>query len=308
MRKVLAFACLIALSVCALPSALWAQESPADIIAEEDIIGRMTVPVMVNGRGPFRFIVDTGANRSALARGVVDQLHLPSAGFGEVHAFTGVFTAPLARVETLRSGAVDIRSGSLPVIDSAMLAGADGLLGMEAMEDHRLIMDFRNRRVTVERANVALRGRSWQDVPAQRSFGNLIQTEGRIGRVRVNMIIDTGANFSFANTALRDSLRSSRARAQAITGSRLLSAGSRTVVLDEAVFIPVIKLERTDVRNVRAYVGDLYIFSLWGLMETPTIVIGMDLLSQLEAVAVDYRRSMIHLRSRPTPPRLSVLH
>jgi predicted aspartyl protease len=308
MRTVLAFACLIALSVCALPSAVWAQESPGEIIAEEDIIGRMTVPVMVNGRGPFRFIVDTGANRSALSRGLADQLRLPSAGTGEVHAFTGAFNAPLARVETLRSGAVDIRSGALPVIESAMLAGADGLLGMEAMEDHRLIMDFRNRRVTVERANVLLRGPNWHNVPAQRSFGNLIQTEGRIGRLRVNMIVDTGANFSFANTALRDALRKSRARVQPITGSRLLSAGARSVVLDEAVYIPVIKFEGTDVRNVRAYVGDLYIFSLWGLMQTPTIVIGMDLLSQLEAVAIDYRRSVIHLRSRPTPPRLSVLH
>jgi hypothetical protein len=122
------------------------------------------------------------------------------------------------------------------------------------------------------------------------------------------MIVDTGANFSFANTALRDALRKSRARVQPITGSRLLSAGARSVVLDEAVYIPVIKFEGTDVRNVRAYVGDLYIFSLWGLMQTPTIVIGMDLLSQLEAVAIDYRRSVIHLRSRPTPPRLSVLH
>ena len=32
-----------------------------------DRIGRVMTPVMVNGKGPFRFVIDTGASRSTLA-------------------------------------------------------------------------------------------------------------------------------------------------------------------------------------------------------------------------------------------------
>jgi predicted aspartyl protease len=308
MRKPISFFLLAALWAHGVPPVASAQEAPADVAAEEDVIGRMTVPVTVNGQGPFTFIVDTGANRSALSRGLVDRLSLPIVGTGEVHAFTGVFSAPLANVETLRSGAVDIRAAALPVIEGPMLAGADGMLGVEAMEDRRLVMDFRNSRVRVERAHAELRGAMWFTVRARQNFGNLILTEGRIGRVPVNMILDTGANFSFANTALRDALRRSPARPEPVTGSRLSSADSRTIVLDEAIFVPRIQFDETDIRNVRAYVGDLYIFSLWGLSDEPTIVIGMDMLSQLEAIAVDYRRSTVHFRSRATPPRFSLVH
>ena len=37
---------------------------------------RMTVPVQLSGVGPFRFLVDTGADRTAVSREVVGRLGL----------------------------------------------------------------------------------------------------------------------------------------------------------------------------------------------------------------------------------------
>ena len=48
-----------------------------------DRLGRVVAPVSVNGQGPFRFIVDTGANRSVLSQGLVERLGLTPEGQGE---------------------------------------------------------------------------------------------------------------------------------------------------------------------------------------------------------------------------------
>jgi len=39
-----------------------------------DRIGRIWAPVRINGRGPFRLVVDTGSNRSAVTTSVVEAL------------------------------------------------------------------------------------------------------------------------------------------------------------------------------------------------------------------------------------------
>src|ERR1700722_9035945 len=49
---------------------------PASLKAVLDIYRRMTAPVRVNGRGPFPFIVDTGANQSVISDTLAAQLGL----------------------------------------------------------------------------------------------------------------------------------------------------------------------------------------------------------------------------------------
>src|SRR5690242_9920799 len=41
-----------------------------------DRLGRMVAPVSINDQGPFRFIIDTGANRSVVSRALADHLGL----------------------------------------------------------------------------------------------------------------------------------------------------------------------------------------------------------------------------------------
>lgn len=275
---------------------------PDAVDADLDLVGRFTAPVHLNGQGPFRFIVDTGANRSALSRALAERLALPSAGEGLVHAFTGVFAAPLARVDSLRSGALAMENLNLPLIAPHMLARADGLLGVDGMSDRRLVFDFRVDQIRIEHATRPLRGGGWGAIQAERRFGNLIVADGEVGRIPVRMIVDTGANQSFANTALRDALRTRGARVQAVTGTRILAAGAAPIVLDEAIFIPRIEFDGMDLRNVVAYVDDLYIFRLWNLADVPALVLGMDLITQVRGLAIDYARGSIHFRGRSLSP------
>src|SRR5678815_1729892 len=64
----------------------------------EDRLGRVVAPVSINNQGPFRFIVDTGANRSVVSRDLADRLGLVPEGSGEVHSVHGVSIAPLVPV------------------------------------------------------------------------------------------------------------------------------------------------------------------------------------------------------------------
>jgi len=65
---------------------------------------RMTVPVRVNGHGPFQFVVDTGANRSVIGAEIAERLRLPAAGTTPVHGIAGVEPANLFKVARMQVG------------------------------------------------------------------------------------------------------------------------------------------------------------------------------------------------------------
>jgi predicted aspartyl protease len=109
---------------------------------QSDRIGRVVAQVHVNGQGPFRFIVDTGANRSVLSQALVERLGLQATGVGEVHSVNGVTVAPLVQVNSLHYGDLALGVADMPALQGAVLAGEQGLLGVDGMRGRRLRMDF----------------------------------------------------------------------------------------------------------------------------------------------------------------------
>ena len=71
-----------------------------------DRIGRIVAQVEINGRGPFRFVLDTGANRSAMSAATAAALQLvPAEGdVISVHGITGNATLPVVEVDRLQVG------------------------------------------------------------------------------------------------------------------------------------------------------------------------------------------------------------
>jgi len=53
--------------------------------------------------------------------------------------------------------------------------------------------------------------------------------------------------------------------------------------------------------------GDLHVFQVWGLVQEPALLIGMDLLGSLERFVVDYPRREFLLRS-PKSNRPGIRH
>ena len=281
------------------------EPSPTSIAAGEvsgrtwtDNFGRVVAGVTVNGRGPYRFIVDTGANRSVLSAALAQELGLAPNGTGEVHSVHGVTTAPLVQVNSLTYGDMQLQNEELPLLQGAVLAGEAGLLGVDGMRDLRLRMDFERRCIELTPSRTARRLRGWAAIRGELHFGHLVVVRGTINGLHVNLLLDTGSDSSLANPALRDALnarvRTNRSR---IDYAVAYTAG-QPVVLDNSILLPRFNMGDLEIRNVTAYVGDFHIFRLWNLVDEPTLLIGMDVLTQARGLAIDYGRGTVYLHIR----------
>jgi predicted aspartyl protease len=266
-----------------------------------DRSGRIHASVLINGMGPYRFILDTGANTSALAPKVSDELALQGVNDTQiiVHGVTGSATLPAVRVESLQAGDVRIPATNLPVLPGPVFGGADGILGINALQKTRIEVDFENDRVSITPSSGRRALPGYLVVPATLRKGGLLLVKGKVGKVPVQVIIDTGAERTLGNMALRTALLE-RARYDDEIDVSVL--GATTEVSEGKYFrAPRITLGEADLIDLPVTFGELHVFEVWGLTDTPALVIGMDLLGMLRKFIVDYKRREFQLRSYDMP-------
>ena len=268
-----------------------------------DRLGRVVAPVNINNQGPFRFIVDTGANRSVVSRDLADRLGLVPDGAGEVHSVHGVTIAPLVPVQLLQYRNLSLESAPMPILESDVLAGEQGLLGVDGMAGRRLKIDFEHRCIEIIPSRAAPRLAGWEVIRGDLRFGSLIVIRGSINGLHVNLLLDTGSDTSLANEALRDALNARVLRDRARLDFAVAFNSDRPVVLENAIALPSIGLGGgvLEVRDVTAYIGNFHIFQLWNLIDEPALLLGMDVLSQTRGVAIDYQRHTVAFRIRGAP-------
>src|ERR1700751_2585902 len=75
------------------------------------------LPVHVNDRGPFDFILDTGAGTSLLASDLAKQLELKTIGSKEVQSAGGKVSVSLAKVDSLAVGKAKLGDGDVGIVD-----------------------------------------------------------------------------------------------------------------------------------------------------------------------------------------------
>ena len=290
-----------AISVAVPSHACEPLESDAPSVAGEtrkDSAGRAVARVNINGQGPFRFIIDTGANRSVISQALAARLGLALSGEDVVHSILGANAAKMVSVDSLSFGALHLSSGDTPVLDGPMLDGEHGLLGVDGLAGRLLHVDFTRHCVAIYESPAQMSMQGWLSVPARMQFGNMLTVEGEIMGVKVHVLLDTGSDISLANERFRDSLRGVAARSIQYHNGRAFTFG-RPVVLDETVWTPSLRLGRTVVDGVNAYIGDFHIFDMWRLQDEPTLLIGMDVLARSQEMAIDYEQGIVYFRKRP---------
>lgn len=261
-----------------------------------DRAGRVVAAVEINGQGPFRFIVDTGANRSALATELVERLQLPVTGSATVgvHGVTGYAELPSVEVERLRVGTLELQERRLPVLPHAVLADADGILGVEGLQEARIEIDFGSDRVTIRPSRGRRASRDFLTVPARLEKGGLLVVRGRVGEIRAQVIIDTGAERSIGNRRLAEAL--ARATEDAERSESIVVGATPGSVTASAYLSPPISIGDAKLRNVMVTFGELHVFRVWDLEDEPAILVGMDVLGTLEQLVVDYARREFHFK------------
>ena len=262
-----------------------------------DGVGRIMAPVMVNGAGPFLFIVDTGATHSALSPELVVRLGLDASTDTPltVQGSTGALSVPSVLVDRLQAGDIVLKRRRLPVVASAVFADADGILGLEGLEKMRVSVDFGTDRIRISKHRDARPPGNWYRVPVQLRFGRLMIAKARVGEIQVDAVIDTGAERTLGNLALRRALGLDQAARARVTESTVV--GATAIEYDaNTIASPRILLGDTSLVSVDVTFADLHIFRVWNLEERPAIVVGMDVLGTARALLFDYRRKELMIR------------
>jgi predicted aspartyl protease len=277
----------------AIPAVIGPEGDEAELFATPtrlDRIGRIVVPVMINGRGPFRFIVDTGASHSTISPELARKLGLPVSGelTIEVNGITGTAQVPAVRIERLEAGDWSVHDSDFPVVWAPLMAGADGILGAAGLKEQRLFVDFLHNRVVITRATRTGTPSGFLKIPATRLKGGLVSVSAMIGGVRVQAVIDTGSERSLGNLALQRAL-SARSRFVLLKRPTNVYGATDTVVSGDEQVAPTIAISDIRIADVTVTYGDFHIFQVWNMENDPALIIGMDILGTLESLSIDFQ-------------------
>lgn len=256
---------------------------------------RMTVAVQVNGRGPYRFVVDSGADSSVIGQRAARALQLPLGTPVMLNGMTDSSVVDRVLVDELELGQTTFHEMELPVLKEGDLGG-QGMIGIDALVEQRLMMDFEKRVITVEDAKrPAQRLDGEIIVTARRRHGQLILTQVTANGRRVDAVIDTGSEITIGNLALRDRLiRHNRDKF-----TTLEVVGVTGVAMElQIARIGEIRLGSVILRDVPIAFAAVPPFAVFGLSDQPALLLGTDLMETFRRVSLDFRARKVRFQLR----------
>ena len=242
--------------------------------------GHVVTDVSIEGEGPWRFAVDTGASHTAIAMPLAEHYGFISTRIelGPVQALTGRFEAerfalrdiafpPGVRVDQVEAVVVPVEPDETLYVD--------GLLGADVFGEARLALDLDALTMTLDAA------------PPDYADGvldpqsNLLWGEARSRSVTgpINVLIDTGATRTIVNSAL-SAKRRGGVRFNLVIGG----VDGRTREESQAVTLEGLRVGGLCVAAMPALEADLDVFRAMGWANEPAMVLGLDLLRHARIV------------------------
>jgi predicted aspartyl protease len=247
---------------------------------------RMTVPVRLSGAGPYQFLVDTGADRTAVSRDIVSKLKLQRAGGAELHTVSGISNVSTARIDDLQ---VTRRPES---VDAAVLEssnmGADGIVGVDVLRSQRIQFDFDRQTMSIvpsETPDFAYEPGTIV-VRARRKNGRLVVTDAVANGEHLTVVLDTGSQVSVGNQALR----------RRLVGNSLIDV-DKSVVLESVtgekiygdyMMVREMTIGGIGLTNLAVVFTDAHTFKQLGLEGKPALLLGMNAIRAFKKVSIDF--------------------
>lgn len=273
-----------------IPSVGDVYEPPTNMAMVADLYSRMTAPLRIDGSGPFPFVVDTGANQSVISADLAARLGLTQGASLPVNGVAGVELAPTA-LATVTVGERKPRPVTLFVLPQAAIGGV-GMLGLDGLEGEVFTLDFRRKILHIEPPGGRRRMSPRTVVmKARRRDGQLTLVDADIAGIPVTAFIDSGAQNTIGNLALRRMAVARRATDVWLTAP-IVSVTGQTMQAEMAI-LPRLRLAGMALPQWDVAFADLHTFRLWNLDERPAILIGVDVLSRFEEVTLDFARSEV---------------
>lgn len=268
--------------------------TPETISYAPDPGERMTVEVTVGGRGPYRFVVDTGAERTVISSEVARSLGLGSGGDVTLASVSQVSRVPSVMIPELEIGRRTIADIQAPALAERNI-GAHGMLGIDSLRLQRVTFDFTRRELTLSSSHIdddrfapgeiVVRGRTRQ--------GRLLLTNAFLDGQRITVIVDTGSQITIGNAALRRRLE----QARRLRDVRVLSLTGVTGDLVSADYTVARRLQvgGVHINDFPIAFSEVRLFQLLDLQNRPAILLGMDALRLFDRVSIDFANRRVRL-------------
>jgi predicted aspartyl protease len=315
---------LAGLGALGLPAGPAAAQDAVDPLVENrpiqllsNLFTRVGAAVTVNGIGPYTFVIDTGAGTTSIADTLADRLQLPPLQSVLVHGITEARVTRSVAINRLQLSGLGFRNLTCPVFPRDQL-GADGLIGLDVLDRFRLKFNVVRRTATLNVRGVSvvmggdmvtgsrLRREGMRSVRGR--FGQMIMTQVSVEGQQTAAFIDSGAQYSIGNMALRQAASARRsdggrlARQVPLYGVTGQSLSADLAMVDDLRFGPQ-RLGPTPM-----LFADLHCFETLGLSGRPALLIGADLLGRFREVTLDFPGNMVVFEGlrRQTTRRLEI--
>ncbi|WP_037503919.1 aspartyl protease family protein [Sphingomonas jaspsi] len=305
----LPFLSVLAAAATPAPVAVPQTANDADALSRTDEVAirrddrdRMTVAVTVSGSGPYRFLVDTGAERTVISRQLAARLKLDSGEQTVLHSVMGP-----NRVQTVFIPDLKVSSESMSVVDAPALEaaniGADGMLGIDSLRSQRVTFDFKAKTMAITSA-LERQGREDGDVVVVRAKsrkGRLIFTDAVVDGVKVNVVVDTGSQVTIGNQSLEEALVKRRhlpltepIEVESVTGERM---GAHVATLQR------VEVGGIHIDGLAIAFADAHIFHQLKLADEPTILLGMNAMRAFDRITIDFAARKVRFKLPGTSMR-----
>lgn len=263
--------------------------NPATQVLEldEERNRRMTIPVTIGGFGPYAFMIDTGSQATAVTHQINTDLALPSLGNATLVGMASRRLVEVVEVNDLVVGTHTIHNITAPVLNRSHL-GADGIIGLDSLQDFRVLIDFRKETITLEDMTKKFSRSGFEIiVNARQKLGQLLITDAIVEGVRATVIIDTGAQSSLGNLALQQRIRARREQeVMTMDVNGVMMAG-------DLAYVRTLEIEGLALKNVPLTFADAPAFEALGLKDQPVLSLGMQHLKLFDRVAIDFANQRI---------------
>ena len=258
----------------------------------------MTLPVTVNGSGPYQFLVDTGSERTVISKELAGALRLGPGPKTRMHSVSGESRVSTVIIPELELSRRRVKRIAAPAL-AQMHIGAAGMLGIDSLKSQNIVFDFAARTMALtpyyreERKELAS-DRDEIVVTARTRLGRLVLANASVHGSKVVVIVDTGAEVSMGNEALRRLL----IRIRQMKGTepiKLLSITGDRIHADYTA-IGRVHIGGLRMSNMAVAFGKVRLFEELDLEDRPAILLGMDVLSRFDRVAVDFARREVRFR------------
>jgi predicted aspartyl protease len=270
-----------------------------DVLAfENDSSRRMTVPVSIAGKGPYRFLVDTGAERTVIARELAKRLQLSSGNRTLLHTMSGsgeVATVVIPKLDLSARSVRQIHAPSLGALD----IGAVGMLGIDSLQEQRVVFDFTKKTMSIT-PSARLEQRWDPDtviVTARSRYGRLVLVDAKAEGEEVLVIIDSGSQVTIGNEALRSRLIAKKKLGTTYPVELVSVTGG--VATADLTSVGQVEIGGMMIKDLPMAFADVHPFKQLKLTDKPAVLLGMDAFKLFDRVSVDFARKKV----RFLPPK-----